>query len=267
MEDSREYNVYPSNLSIPSAFKCYRDFLNVRGYRGGKIMSNSHKFRLEISPYRALLADDFEEFLTLLEKYPHSLPIELHTKWEKDSTKVWFANYIYLAKSSLSVSVRSDDLDVISSVHDNIRDCFHASNPHQDQLQRLSKYGLKKSIFLAHRFDETGNEISAIVSRFLSRLGFEVKEGSGYETKDIPDKVAAKIDSQDIFLCVVTQGDSSWILSEAAYAKAKNKYLIILCQNGVNFNKGIIGGDYEHLPFQDSGIEKCFSDLVYALPV
>lgn len=37
--------------------------------------------------------------------------------------------------------------------------------------------------------------------------------------------------------------------------------------NGVNFNKGIIGGDYEHLPFSDAGIEKCFSDLVYALPV
>lgn len=144
--------------------------------------------------------------------------------------KALVCKLIYLAKSSLSVSVRSDDLDVISSVHDNLRDCFHASNPHQDQIQRLSKYGLKKSIFLAHRFDEIGNEIFAIVSRFLSRLGFEVKEGSGYETKGIPDKVAAKINNQDMLICLVTRGDSSWILSEVAYAKAKNKYPIILCQ-------------------------------------
>ena len=265
MEDSRDYSVYPSNLDIPAAFKCYRDFMKSRGYEGGKITTSNHKFSLDVSPYRTLLANNFVEFIGLLEKYPHSLPIEIHTKWEKGKN-IWFANYIYITKSSLSVSVKSDDLDVISSVHDNIQQCFQASNPHGEQIERLSKYGLKKSIFLAHRFDEIGNSLSANLERFLVRLGFDVKEGSGYETKDIPEKVAAKIDTQDIFVCLVTPGDTSWILSEAAYAKAKNKYLIIVCQDGVNLNKGIIGGDYEHLPFPEGVVEKCFSDLVYALP-
>lgn len=49
MKDSRKYNVYPTNLSIPSAFKCYRDFLIARGYKGGKIFpiatSSALKFR------------------------------------------------------------------------------------------------------------------------------------------------------------------------------------------------------------------------------
>jgi hypothetical protein len=94
-----------------------------------------------------------------------------------------------------------------------------------------------------------------------------LKRGAGYEAKDIPEKVAMKIDCQDIFICLVTSGDTIWILSEAAYAKGKSKYLIIICQDGVPFNKGIIGGDYEHLPFPEASIEKCFSDLVYALPV
>ncbi len=58
-----------------------------------------------------------------------------------------------------------------------------------------------------------------------------------------------------------------WILSEAAYAKGKNKYIIIICQDDITFNKGIIGGDYEHLTFPKDLIEKCFSDLVYALPI
>lgn len=266
MEDSRNYSVYPSNLDIPSSFKRYKEFLQDRGYKGGKKTSDSHKFSLDVSPYRTLLAKDFEEFLKLLDKYPNSLPIELHTLWKKGST-LWFANYIYLSKSSLSISVNSDDLDIISSVHDNLQDCFQASNPHQDQIERLSKYGLKKSIFLAHRFDELGNKLSTSLNRFLVRLGFDVKEGAGYEAKDIPGKVAGKIDNQDIFICLVTPGDSSWILSEAAYAKGKNKYLIIICQEKIAFNKGIIGGDYEHLIYPEAFIEKCFSDLVYALPV
>ena len=102
---------------------------------------------------------------------------------------------------------------------------------------------------------------------FLIRLGFNVKEGTGYETRDIPDKVASKIDHQDIFICLVTPGDSSWILSETAYAKGKSKYLIIICQDEISFNKGIIGGDYEHMSFNEGAVEQCFSDLVYALPI
>jgi len=266
MEDSRTYSVYPSNLNIPASFRCYKEFIESREYEGGKITTEKHKFSLDVSPYRTLLAKDFKEFMLLLDKYPQSLPIELHTRWEKGSN-LWFANYIYLSKSSLSISVKSDDLDIISSVHDNLQQCFQASNPHQSQIERLSKYGLKKSIFLAHRFDGHGNKVASLLNRFLVCLGFDVKEGEGYETKDIPEKVANKIDTQDIFICLVTPGDASWILSEAAYAKGKNKYLIIICQDGVSFNKGIIGGDYEHLPFPESVIEKCFSDLVYALPL
>lgn len=266
MEDSRQYNVYPSDLDVPGAFARYKAFLDTRGYTGGAVTTSSHVFKLCVSPYRKLIAADFGEFLSLLQRYPHSLPIEVHTTWKRDSD-IWFANYIYLSKSDLSVSVKSDDLDVISSVHDNIRDCFQASNPHHDQLERLSKYALKKSVFVAHRFDEVGNDTAATLTKFLSRLGFDIKEGAGYETRDIPDKVARKIDSQDIFICLVTPGDASWILSEAAYAKAKNRYLILVCQDGVTFNKGIVGGDYEHLAFPKSRIEKCFSDLIYALPV
>jgi hypothetical protein len=97
-------------------------------------------------------------------------------------------------------------------------------------------------------------------------LGFDVKEGSGYKARDIPDKVAGKIRSQDILICLVTPGDTSWILSEAAFAKGQNKYIVVVCQEEVTFNKGIIGGDYEHLSFPKDNVEKCFSDLVLALP-
>lgn len=266
MEDSRTYSVYPSDLNILMAFRNFREYLVENKYEGGKQTNPEHKFRLSVNPYRVLLASDFDEFLKLLEKFPNSLPLEVHTSWKKKSN-ILFANYIYISKSSLSVSVNSDDLDIVSAIHDKLRDCFYASNPHQEQIERLSKYNLKKSIFIAHRFDDYGDKQAEILNRFLIRLGFDVKEGSGYEARDIPDKVAAKIRAQDIFICLVTPGDTSWVLSEAAFAKGHNKYIVIICQEDVTFNKGIIGGDYEHLSFPKSNIEKSFSDLVYALPV
>ncbi|MBI5204877.1 MAG: hypothetical protein HZA11_08175 [Nitrospirae bacterium] len=266
MEDSRTYSVYPSDLNIFVAFRQFGDYLKENNYEGGKQTSNSHKFKLNVSPYRTLLASDFNEFIKLLEKFPNALPLEVHTSWKKKSN-IMLANYIHISKSELMVSVNSDDLDIISAIHDKLKECFQAANPHQEQIERLSKYNLKKSIFLAHRFDEYGNKQAETLNRFLRRLGFDVKEGSGYEAKDIPDKVASKIRSQDIFISLVTPGDTSWILSEAAFAKGKNKYIIIICQDDVTFNKGIIGGDYEHLSFPKDSLEKCFSALVDALPV
>jgi hypothetical protein len=265
MEDAREYSVYPSDLNIFQAFKDFKEYLDDSGYEGGKKTTESHRFSLEISPYRSLLASDFNEFLKLLGKYPNSLPLEVHTLWKKKENN-WFANYIRISSAKLVISVNSDNLEIVSAIHDKLRELFCASNPHQEHIDRLSKYDLKKSIFLAHRFDEYGNKQAEILNRFLRRLGFDVKEGSGYEAKDIPDKVADKIRSQDIFICLVTPGDSSWVLSEAAFAKGRNKYIVIVCQDDITFNKGIIGGDYEHLLFPKENIEKCFSDLIYTLP-
>jgi ribosome maturation factor RimP len=101
---------------------------------------------------------------------------------------------------------------------------------------------------------------------FLRRLGFDVAEGAGYEARDIPEKVGDRIRSQDIFLCVATPGDSSWLLSEAAFAKALGKHVIILCQADVEFNKGIIGSEHEYLSFPRGNVEKIYCDLLYALP-
>lgn len=266
MEDGRTYSVYPSDLEMLGAFKEFRQYLKDNKYEGGRTQTSEHKFGLDVGPYRNLYADDFDTFIRLLEKYPKSMPLELHSSWKKKD-KSWFATYVRVRKSGLTISVKSDDLDVISAIHEKWKECFQASNPHQDQIERLSTYDLKKSVFLAHRFDDYGGSVASILSRFLGLLGFDVKEGSGYEAKDIPDKVASRIRPQDIFICLVTPGDTSWILSEAAFAKGLNKYLILICEKDVIFQKGIIGGDYEYLSFPKDNIEKCFSDLVFALPI
>jgi hypothetical protein len=109
----------------------------------------------------------------------------------------------------------------------------------QADPERAPSSGLKGKLL---SFEYSNDAASRLIA-FFKRLGNDVKEGSGYETKNIPDKVAKRIRSQDILVCVFTPGDSSWILSETSLAKALQKYIIILCDSRMDINKGIVGRD------------------------
>jgi len=135
-----------------------------------------------------------------------------------------------------------------------------------ERSSQISRSSIKKPIFIVHRFDDYGNKVDRVLTTFLRRLGFDILEGSGYEAIDIPDKIAEKIISQDIFICLVTPGDTLWILTETVYARAIKKYIIILCQENIDFKSGILGSDYEYISFPENNLEKCFNDLLYALP-
>jgi len=173
---------------------------------------------------------------------------------------------IEVRDSGLEVTVESKDINLIAAIHEKARDTFGAWNPPAHKSPSLDRYKLKRTVFLAHRFDDEGRGAAHILNLFLIRLGFSISEGEGYETRDIPSKVSDRIRGQDIFLCLLTPGDHTWVLSEAAFAKALGKYIVVLAQDASASNRGIIGNDYEHIPFPRGNIEKAFSDLVQALP-
>ena len=265
MQDDREYTVYPSDLDVLSAFTKFYRYLKDLGYTPMENTTEGFYFQIVVNPYRTLHADNYDEFLRLLAEHPKAQPVCIHTRFNKDND-MGFAFRIDVKSSGLGTSVRCNRLEVLSSIHDHIRECFKAHNPNEGQRLEFYRRGLKKSVFLAHRFDASGEDTAATLSQFLRRLGFDVKEGSGYEGRDIPDKVSERIRSQDIFMALVTKGDPSWILSEAAYAKALSRHIILIIEEGCEFKKGILGSDFEHMEFPVGQLEKCYSSLVYALP-
>lgn len=266
MQDDRDYSVYPSDLDVLGAFTKFYQYLKSQGYTPMERTGKDFCFQIRVNEYRILHAENYEEFLRLLAEYPKSLPIHVHTRFEKDKD-LGFACRITVNSSGLETSVRCDHLEVLSSIHDRIREYFKAHNPNEDRKTEFYRRGLKKSVFLAHRFDDEGTETADSLSQFLRRLGFDVKEGSGYEGRDIPDKVSERIRSQDILIALVTKGDPSWILSEVTYAKALGRHIVLIIERGCEFKKGILGSDFEHLEFPAGQLEKCYSSLVYALPV
>lgn len=267
MRDSRDYPVYPSDLDVLSSFQKLKDYLSRCEFEEDPFSYCPNiGYELQLTGSRRLEAKKFLEFVDILKQFPQSIPVKMHGHFiNKKEEKV--ACIILVRRSELNVIIEADDLNIISAFHEKIKEFFRASNPLEEEVKPISKFDLKKTVFLAHRFDNMGNQIFSKLNGFLVRLGFQVLEGSGYEGKDIPDKVMTKIKTQDICICLVTPGDTSWILSEAATAKALNKYIILICQSGTQFKKGIIGEDYEYLEFSEDKIETIYSDLLYTLPL
>jgi hypothetical protein len=264
MIDTRKYSVYPCNLDILASFQKLLDHLGKMNFTEDlKNGCDQVGYSVTLPGDRRLRAFLFSEFIDLLREFPNPVTIYTHSHWKSESASIGID--INISGSGIEVGV-SGDLSIILGVHGKIQDIFQASNPEAQKSPSLSRYNLKKSIFLAHRFDDEGNHTARPLNTFLLRLGFDVLEGAGYETRDIPGKVAERIMSQDIFILVATTGDTSWVTSEAAYAKALNKYLIILLQDDATLTKGIIGMDHEHISFPKGNVEKAFNDLLYALP-
>jgi hypothetical protein len=265
MKEIRKYPVYPSDLDRLRAFRQVAEHLAHCNYTERLGYCKSQRFILYVNENRSIHAGSFAEFLQVLEEHRHALPLWVHSHWHTQKSEDVMCG-IDIRRGNLEVSAEADDLNTMAALHDRVRDIFSASAPQPEKAPYLSRYDLKKSVFVAHRFDDTGKAVAGLLMTFLRRLGYDVAEGGGYEARDIPEKVADRIRSQDIFLCLATPGDSSWILSEAAFAKALRKYVIILCQEGVEFNKGIVGADHEYLSFACGNVEKVYCDLLYALP-
>ncbi len=262
MEENRIYEVYPSNLDIVSAVKQFDEYLSKAGYKPGK-KAEGCELKLQIDTHRWLNAQSWPEFIELFERYPSALP-SFNFSWSKKNG-VRIAAAVTVFKSQLIVSVNGDDHDRVAGLHEVLKNIFKASNP-PTVHKPIGKYNLKKSIFIAHRFDERGNEIAGIISKYCSLLGFEVKDGMGYENRVIPNKVTERIQSQDIFIVIFTQGKHDWLISEMAYAKGLDKYLIVLAENSIDISKGIVGTDFEHISFPSDNPYKCLMDLLYVLP-
>lgn len=264
MDECRRYRLYPNNLNLRAAYAGVYGHLQRSGYTEDTARFCSQKeLTITLPDDRSLHVNTTQEFLACLDQYPTPTRTSTHTHWKKGEQDV--AETIGVDRSTIFVSVKADDLTIVGGLHDKIAKIFQARNPVVEG-QAVSRFDLKPTVFLAHRFDDQGKQYAGVLCRFMQLLGFEVIEGEGYEARDIPAKVAERIRTQDIFVCLVSEGDPTWLLTEAAFAKGLAKYLVMLVQDDLPLKKGIIGQDYEHMTFPRGIVEKAFTNLLYALP-
>ena len=134
-----------------------------------------------------------------------------------------------------------------------------------EQIQSPRVEKLERTVFIAHRFDERGQEADSKVARFLELLGFRVVTGRGFAPTPIAEKVKGRLTSQAIVIAILTTGDdSTWLVQESLLANLGGKPLFLLKEEGTSFKPGLLA-DVEYIPFESHAIEKAFIPLLEGL--
>ena len=128
MRDERKYSAYPSDLDVLQSFIQLHDYLIECGYEEDTDCCDKISYDLRLNEFRSLHADNISEFLRVLEQYPHTNSIGMHTHWKRESDDTFMCN-ISMRPSEIEISVKSDDLNTIDAVHDKAKECFRACNP------------------------------------------------------------------------------------------------------------------------------------------
>jgi hypothetical protein len=124
---------------------------------------------------------------------------------------------------------------------------------------------IDKSVFIAYRFDEVGENLAFKLSRFLELLGFSVTSGRTYSPKKISEKVEERIAKQSLFFVILTKGnDNTWLNQEPTLAKSQNKPVFLLKDTEYDYTSGIFS-DQEFIPFHLNSFEKTFIQILEGL--
>jgi hypothetical protein len=131
----------------------------------------------------------------------------------------------------------------------------------------------KRSAFVAHSFDDVGEETAIFVSHLLELLDFKVVTGKSYSSKSISEKVKARVRRQGIVICILTkkwettEGESmpaQWVIQEAAFTEGLGKPLFLFLEEGVRQDLGI-HGDIEDIPFSAGNLTEPLLKLIEGL--
>jgi hypothetical protein len=128
MRDERKYSAYPSDLDVLQSFIQFQDYLIECGYEEDLECCDKISYDLRLNEFRSLHAENFSEFLHVLEQYPHASSIGMHTHWKRESDDTFMCN-ISLGPSDIEISIKSDNINTIDAVHDKAKEIFQAYNP------------------------------------------------------------------------------------------------------------------------------------------
>jgi hypothetical protein len=128
-----------------------------------------------------------------------------------------------------------------------------------------NKKNLRRTIFIAHSFDEIGLSYAYQLTKFLSLLGFEIATGEGFSPEKVSSKVKRRLSSQELALAIISERDDfTWLIQEMAGASFTEKPLFLLVEEGTDFKSGVLG-DLEYIRFAKGKIAECFTPVLEGL--
>ena len=261
MQRDHTYHIWPRDLDFIFAFRAIEDFALKRGMILDVNMRP--EYDLHLNKYEAAHPDSFGEFLSVLKQSSgfDSFRVRLPFLNTKNSEKITFR--VIYDSGNIYIGIYGSDDDTIIAAHDFIRKEWRLSNPPIHKREEGRPRNLQATIFLGKHFDAESETPSRVLRQFLELLRFDVQEADEYRATIIPDKVKKLIERQDIYVGLVTgKRDHAWLTAEAAFAHGKDRHVIMVIEEGSDFNPTIQGHDYEQIRFPSKLVEKSFIGLM-----
>lgn len=121
----------------------------------------------------------------------------------------------------------------------------------------------KFKCFVSFRFDDHSKALALELRDFLEKVNMDFVSGLGFEPRSVSKKVLDRLNSPlDLFIIIFTSsGDSAWLNQEVGVAKGRNLPIIVLVEEGTDWDKGLLG-DIEYIEFPKGIISKTFIRLL-----
>ena len=259
-----KYRIWPRDIRFEDGLLAITEFARKRkltpGY--GKVIFD-RQFTVTISELENIRCESFDEFVEVLRRTPVFESFTCNPFFSGNKQEQYLRTGVSFDHRSVEIDADSDDVDLVEATHRFLKNTFNLRNPEIPPSPDDRPKYLQPTVFIGRHFDKVGDEYYAKLSRFLELLGFEIKQGEEYTSQAIPEKVKARIDTQDIFLGIVSgERKHEWLIAEPSYALGKGKHVILVVENEASYTPTILGQDLEHVRFDRGHIEQTFIPLL-----
>ena len=259
-----EYHIWPRDMKFEGGLLALVDFAVKRGLKPSHaevIFDNI--FTIKIDVFERVKCDRIEELVEVLRSTPIFKRFECNPFFRGETPEHFLRTGVSFDNCIVKVDVESQNIDLVEGTHRFLKDTFNLRNPEIPTSPDDRPEYLHPTVFIGRHFDEVGNQYYATLSSFLRLLGFDVKQGEEYTSQAIPEKVKARIESQDIFLGIVSgDRDHEWLIAEPSYALGRRKHVILVVEKEAIYTPTILGQDLEQLRFDAGHIEQTFTPLL-----
>lgn len=249
----------------------YCEVLDLNWTAVAELPSHLRRFRLETTSVEVMLRrfpqsvtmDSLEHMVEYIKRSgnPYGYQIYLRGTEDKSSFRLSLSRGSNIqGERFLTIALASKDPEEpLTSVMQLLN--LHPEEPVQSETEPPRK------VFIAHRFDNAGEDAAIKVARFLTLLGFECVTGRGYAPGSVAEKVKSRLQAQAVVVVVLTPGeDTTWLVQESLLSNLVGKPLLLVKESGAIFKPGLLA-DHEFIPFSAPRIEQTFIPLLEGLRV
>ena len=259
-----KYCIWPRDMRFEDGLLAVVGFAAKRSLKPdpGKVIFDNI-FDITITDFESVKCDGIDEFVAVLRKTPVFERFTCNPFFRGKRKEHFLHTGVSFDHRRVEIAVASGDVDLVEATHRFLKDAFNLRNPELPTSPDDRPKHLHPTVFIGRHFDELGNQYYDKLSSFLKLLGFEVKQGEEYASQAMPEKVKGRIDTQDIFLGIVSgDREHKWLIAEPSYALGKGKHVLLVVEKEATYTPTILGQDLEQVRFDSGHIEQTFIPLL-----